>query len=217
MPGPDDTAAPPRRKPITKRLRFEILKRDGHRCHYCGATPDEKELVVDHVVPVALGGDNEPKNLVTSCRPCNSGKSSTVPDAEIVEDLDELAQAMADALWVVNRERMQHRDKMRTAVKEWHDKSWCRWKSKYDGEHLPLPAGWMGSIERFLTLGLDLTDLDRYVDMAMGSKANGEGVFSYMCGIAWNEIRDMQAAARKLVAEQLADDLLVGDGSEDLL
>lgn len=31
-------------------------------------------LEVDHIIPVAKGGDNEPLNLVTSCRDCNRGK-----------------------------------------------------------------------------------------------------------------------------------------------
>ena len=34
------------------------------------------ELVVDHVVSVAEGGDNSYDNLVTSCRSCNAGKGA---------------------------------------------------------------------------------------------------------------------------------------------
>lgn len=62
------------RKPLSRRLRFEILKRDGFKCRYCGATPDQRVLHVDHVVPVVEGGDNSPMNLVTACQPCNGGK-----------------------------------------------------------------------------------------------------------------------------------------------
>lgn len=32
-------------------------------------------MVIDHVRPVAKGGDNDPMNLITSCQDCNSGKS----------------------------------------------------------------------------------------------------------------------------------------------
>lgn len=62
------------RKSTGKRLRFEILKRDGFRCVYCGASPLRGYLHVDHVVPVIEGGTNEPSNLVTACRDCNLGK-----------------------------------------------------------------------------------------------------------------------------------------------
>jgi len=60
---------------ISKRLRFEIFKRDGFRCSYCGATPEISELRVDHVTPRAKGGSDDPDNLATSCHDCNAGKS----------------------------------------------------------------------------------------------------------------------------------------------
>ena len=64
------------RRPIGTRLRFEILKRDGFKCRYCGSPPRGKALHIDHVVPVALGGSNDPSNLVAACADCNLGKSS---------------------------------------------------------------------------------------------------------------------------------------------
>ena len=73
---------------INKRLRFEILRRDGFRCTYCGSSPAEGELQVDHVIPAALGGTDDPQNLTTSCEPCNSGKSATPADAEMVAAVD---------------------------------------------------------------------------------------------------------------------------------
>ena len=72
---------------ISRRLRFEILRRDGHACRYCGAMAPDVKLTVDHVIPVALGGSDEPRNLVTACVDCNSGKTSTQPDSDLVEDV----------------------------------------------------------------------------------------------------------------------------------
>ena len=63
-----------KRKAVGNKLRFEVLKRDGFTCVYCGATPLKNELKVDHVVPVSKGGDNEPSNLVAACGDCNHGK-----------------------------------------------------------------------------------------------------------------------------------------------
>ena len=62
------------RQPIGARTRFDVLERDGFRCVYCGATPDEGRLVMDHVVPVIEGGPSTADNLVTACEPCNQGK-----------------------------------------------------------------------------------------------------------------------------------------------
>lgn len=74
---------------VSKRLRYEILRRDSHTCRYCGATAPGVPLRVDHIVPVALGGTDHPSNLVTSCEPCNSGKTSTLTEA--VAEADDAA------------------------------------------------------------------------------------------------------------------------------
>ena len=66
-----------RRKPLSKKTRFEIFKRDCFQCQYCGAHPPDVVLEVDHVDPVALGGTDHKENLVTSCYACNRGKSAT--------------------------------------------------------------------------------------------------------------------------------------------
>lgn len=61
---------------VSKRLRFEILRRDNHACRYCGGVAPDATITVDHVVPVALGGSDDPSNLVAACKDCNAGKSS---------------------------------------------------------------------------------------------------------------------------------------------
>jgi hypothetical protein len=65
---------------ISTRTRFEILKRDGFRCRYCGATAVDVLLHVDHVVPRAGGGTDDAANLITACADCNLGKSDVPLD-----------------------------------------------------------------------------------------------------------------------------------------
>lgn len=65
-----------RRKKLPNRLRFEVLKRDGFACVYCGAAAPAVVLNVDHVVPVVSGGTDDPTNLVSSCATCNNGKGA---------------------------------------------------------------------------------------------------------------------------------------------
>lgn len=77
---------------ISRRLRFEILRRDNHACRYCGRRAPDVELTVDHVIPTTLGGSDDPSNLVAACSDCNSGKSSVPADAPLV------AEVAADAL-----------------------------------------------------------------------------------------------------------------------
>lgn len=71
---------PTKREGMSKKLRFEVMKRDGFTCRYCGANAMTTVLEVDHVVAVASGGTNAAENLVTACRSCNAGKSDVPLD-----------------------------------------------------------------------------------------------------------------------------------------
>lgn len=42
-------------------------------CRYCGSTD---RVVLDHIVPLAKGGPDEPHNLQPLCTPCNSAKGA---------------------------------------------------------------------------------------------------------------------------------------------
>lgn len=67
----------PKRKALSKKVRFEVFKRDSFTCQYCGAAAPETVLHVDHIKPVAKGGGNDIMNLVTACAGCNGGKGAT--------------------------------------------------------------------------------------------------------------------------------------------
>lgn len=80
-----------KRKSTGKRLRFEVFKRDFFTCQYCGAQPPDVVLVVDHIVPVAGGGESSAENLITACDTCNQGKADKLlgdravrPDADLM-------------------------------------------------------------------------------------------------------------------------------------
>lgn len=64
------------RKYISKKLRFEVFKRDNFTCQYCGRMAPDVILQVDHIKPVKEGGTNDILNLVTSCVDCNLGKGA---------------------------------------------------------------------------------------------------------------------------------------------
>lgn len=62
------------RSKLSLGLRYEVMKRDGFKCVFCGATKDTDRLVIDHVFPVSKGGKTEMRNLQTLCWTCNTGK-----------------------------------------------------------------------------------------------------------------------------------------------
>jgi hypothetical protein len=72
---------------VSVRTRFEVFKRDGFGCKYCGRRSPEVVLEVDHIVPVCEGGTDDPINLTTSCWDCNRGKAG-VPLAEVITGED---------------------------------------------------------------------------------------------------------------------------------
>jgi 5-methylcytosine-specific restriction endonuclease McrA len=57
--------------------RKNVLRRDGHRCQYCGR--NDVPLTVDHVQPKAHGGDESWENLVAACVRCNNRKGDRTP------------------------------------------------------------------------------------------------------------------------------------------
>ena len=65
-----------KRQGISKGLRFEVFKRDGFTCQYCGRKSPDVILEVDHINPVKNGGKNNILNLITSCKDCNRGKGA---------------------------------------------------------------------------------------------------------------------------------------------
>lgn len=59
---------------VTAREWAEILEINGHVCVYCGGSNNGKRLERDHIHPIALGGLDEPSNVVPACRSCNASK-----------------------------------------------------------------------------------------------------------------------------------------------
>jgi 5-methylcytosine-specific restriction endonuclease McrA len=61
----------------------QIAERDGNNCHLCGKDVDlslsgrhQRGPTIDHIVPVSLGGTNDPENLALAHRDCNVKKSN---------------------------------------------------------------------------------------------------------------------------------------------
>ena len=58
--------------------RKNIIKRDGHRCLYCGE--DYGPMTVDHIIPKMYGGKDTWENLVCACITCNNLKGDRTPE-----------------------------------------------------------------------------------------------------------------------------------------
>lgn len=186
---------------VSKRLRYEILRRDSHTCRYCGASAPDVPLRVDHVTPVALGGTDEPSNLVTSCEPCNSGKSSSTVDAAVVANVSEDALRWASAMTQA-AENLRKQDTPKLEYRDVFLAEWNRWHlGKDDDKKVPLPEDWKQAMDRFRVAGIPTWMWADIVDIGMANqKVKPDNTFRYVCGIAWNKVSALQAEAQQIVA-----------------
>lgn len=177
----------PKRKALGKKLRFEVFKRDGFQCQYCGATPPAVVLHVDHVIPVADGGKNHIDNLITACAPCNLGKGANsllaIPQslkdkaAEVAEREDQIRGY--NEVLTARAERIEEEAWEVAAVLESNP-----WIENYDRASLQ-------SIKKFL----EKLPFPIVVEAAETALARGlfgkQKQFRYFCGICWSKIREV--------------------------
>lgn len=187
---------------VSKRLRFEVLKRDNHTCRYCGESAPDVKITVDHVTPVALGGSDDPTNLVAACKDCNAGKSSISADAAVVADVASDAFRWAEAMELVafgrSVERMEAQERYDTFFARWNDWYSTDWRG--NKVHPELPGNWEGSVDQFLGAGLQMDDLLELIRVAMSARTNDE--WRYFCGCCWRRIKDAQEHAAAILALQ---------------
>jgi hypothetical protein len=173
---------------VSKRLRFEILRRDNHCCRYCGAKGPDVPLRVDHVVPVALGGSDDPSNLVTACEPCNSGKSSVPADAPLVADVAADAIRWARAMEQAAEELSAEADVLDGIC----DAIAKRWRPRW------IPSDFANSVYAFVKAGLTEADLLDLVDVALFARGVDDR-WAYFCGCCWKRIKQRQERAAEIV------------------
>jgi hypothetical protein len=192
---------------VTKRLRFEILKRDNHACRYCGAAAPDAVLTIDHVVPVALGGTDLPENLVTACKDCNAGKSSTPAEAALVADVADDAIRWRKAMQIAAEVSSTELDQKNAFLAEFLD-VWNSWtytvpsyrsgSGKEETKTVPLPGGWRTSVGEIMAAGLPMVQVVDAITVTMGKNVKDE--WSYFCGVCWNKLRQQQQLAQAVIA-----------------
>lgn len=178
------------RKAISKRVRFEIFKRDGFACQYCGATPPGVLLHVDHIIAVAEGGMNDRDNLTTACADCNLGKGakalSMVPQSlkdKAIETAEREGQLRGyQAIFQAKRDRILEETECVVLVYERNFRDYTL------TEHARL------SIQRFVEK-LGVHDCIEAMEIACSrERLTHDRIFPYFCGVCWNKIRGAAGA-----------------------
>jgi hypothetical protein len=168
---------------VSKRVRFDVFKRDGFSCQYCGSVPPEVVLEIDHLVPVAEGGGNEETNLITSCFACNRGKGATpltvAPEslADRAARIEELEAQLAGyrAIAMAREARIEA---------DFWDIVDILTGQRQETSHEIFNA-----IKRFL----EKLPIDEVMDAASVARAfrtySDRRRFKYFCGVCWRKIR----------------------------
>ena len=190
---------------VSKRLRYEVLRRDNYTCRYCGARAPEAKLTVDHVIPTTLSGSDEPSNLVAACADCNSGKSSTSPDAPLIAGVQHEAERWATAMRMAVEEQANQRPQPRRDLAgeelvEHFDGIWTRYWMVGDHDqriHFTRPTNWRDTVRSLVTAGLTLSDFGELVKTAVYSGA--DDTWRYFCRCGWNRLGEYQQRAGELI------------------
>jgi hypothetical protein len=193
--GPDDNSTP-RRKAISKRVRFEVLARDNYTCRYCRAT--DVPLTIDHVKPVALGGTDDPSNLVAACKDCNAGKSSRNPDAETVAQVSDDAVRWSAAVRVAAERAEARAVEQHELLNPWFE----FWEARSRmGWSYHLPGNVRHSLARLMAAGATVPLLIDAADVALAAP-NVEARFRYFIGVANNMLATLHDEAQEILSEQ---------------
>jgi 5-methylcytosine-specific restriction endonuclease McrA len=173
------------RTPISKKIRFEIFKRDGFRCVYCGAVPSETVLLeCDHIKPVGEGGSNEADNLVTACGACNSGKGAT-PLSSVPQSLEEKAAQVAEreaqirAYHEIFEAKKARKDEELRKITDVFTK-------RFGDEEIH--HNQVASIRNFLRR-LDYFEVLEAMEIAVDRTNSPYQSFKYFCGVCWRKIK----------------------------
>lgn len=190
---------------VTKRLRYEILRRDNHTCRYCGGIAPEAVLTIDHVLPTALGGSDGPDNLVAACKDCNAGKAASNPDDPLIEQVSADAVRWARAVEAAAIEASLDFVQLQE-TREIFDSAWQGWTHKDrqgNSSVLPRPKNWADSIDMFGARGLPPELLEECVRITMARKGvDLDQRFTYFCGVAWKKVNQIDRAALTTYNEQ---------------
>ena len=172
------------RKALSKKTRFEVFKRDGFVCQYCGSHPPSVILECDHIHPVAAGGGNDIDNLITACFDCNRGKSDTSL-LEVPQTLQNKALAVLEReAQIKGYQSVMDAKKQRLADE---GEQVCEVYERFN-EGYTLNEKSMVTVRTFVDK-LGVHEVCDAMERAYSKIKRGQE-FRYFCGICWNKIKE---------------------------
>lgn len=169
---------------ISKKIRFEVFKRDSFTCQYCAAKPPQVPLEIDHIKPVSKGGNNLIDNLITSCFDCNRGKSNNELTS-IPETLLQKTQKIKEAKKQYN-EYVKYLNYIKELSESYVDRVEDIYNSHFNGYIFTLR--FRITVKSFIDkIGIEETEIS--METACMKMYDEQEVLRYFCGICWNKIK----------------------------
>lgn len=171
---------------INKKVRFEVFKRDGFKCAYCGKSPPVVTLEIDHIEPKSRKGLDNINNLITACFDCNRGKTN-IPLNKAPNTLSqnlEILKEQEAQLMEYRRFTKKVEDRIRKDIKDIskiYSDAYPEWALSEIFQQV--------SLRRFL----ELLPKEKVIDAMRYSISkwpyDKNRVIRYFCGICWHKIR----------------------------
>lgn len=175
--------------PLSKKLRFDVFKRDSFTCQYCGKRPPEVVLEVDHMEPRCEGGTDDFDNLLTACFDCNRGKGA-----------ERLTEAHAPLDLAGNLELLKERKRQADAYADFLAEQRAdedRWIQSITGLYEQAYKGWTlaprfqnGTVRMFLRKlpAIKVHELFEYAVQRFPKKAERDTALRYFAGCCWKRV-----------------------------
>jgi hypothetical protein len=172
---------------VSKKNRFEVFKRDYFTCQYCGKTPPEVVLEIDHINPKSNGGKDDINNYLTACFACNRGKGkrllTSIPES-IKSNLDKLKEKRLQLKQY--HKYLEKIDKQLIEGIEEVDQVFIECTDGYC-----LTEGFKNTTVRGFLTKLPTTKVKEAMQLACARMPrNNNRTLKYFCGICWNWIKN---------------------------
>lgn len=174
-----------KRKTISKKIRFEVFKRDGFKCAYCGQSPPAVMLEVDHIEPKSKGGSDEINNYITACFDCNRGKRD-IPLERIPSQLSENIDVLKEKEEQISEYRKFIKSIDKRINKDVGDVERAFQVRFEDRTFTDIFIN--GTVKQFLKQ-LPLHEIIEAMGIATAKQTNPDSCIKYFCGICWNKIK----------------------------
>lgn len=173
-----------KRKALSKKIRFEVFKRDNFTCQYCSAKTPDVALEIDHILPVCKKGTNDIDNLITACFDCNRGKGknelASIPETLLYKiEKKKIAQEQYRAYLKLIKDIKKQKEDEIDVIEE-------IFVSAYSNLHFT--DKFRMSVGLFIDK-LGIETVMRAMQLACSKPLSGNHATKYFCGICWNTIQ----------------------------